>query len=169
MIKKAFYISMLALLTVACTSIDCPVQNTVYTAYHIYDTDGNRISLGDMLSVTTTRRDGTDSVLLNRMTGNSEFELPISYNDPEDTLFFEISRMAPTEEATEEVLVRDTVWVAKDNYPHFESVDCNASFFHTITAVKWTRNIIDSIAINNKSVTYDASKEHFHIYLKVRN
>lgn len=109
MIKKAFYIPMLALLTVACTSIDCPVQNTVYTAYHIYDTDGNRISLGDMLSVTTTRRDGTDSVLLNRMTGNSEFELPISYNDPEDTLFFEISRMATTEEATEEVLVRHGV------------------------------------------------------------
>lgn len=149
-----------AVLTVACSSIDCPVQNAVYTVYNIYGSDGTPITLGDTLTVTTTCSDGNDSVLLNRLTGASTFNLPISYNAPEDTLIFYVSG-----EGWE---VSDSVLVAKDNYPHFESVDCNISFFHNIRGVRWTRNIIDSIAVNNQMVNYDLSKEHFHIYFRTR-
>lgn len=144
-----------------CSSIDCPVQNTVYTMYKLYDSNGTEATLSDTLTIYTTRRDGTDSVLLNRSLNTKEFILPISYNDPEDTLFFKVSNIAATH--------TDTVYVNKDNYPHFESVDCSASFFHTINGVRWTRHAIDSIAINKKSVNYDSGTEHFHIYFKSRN
>jgi len=60
----------------------------------------------------------------------------------------------------------DTVWIKKENYPHFESVDCSAAFFHKITDVRSTHNGIDSITINKRDVNYDAKTEHFHIYLK---
>ena len=64
---------------------------------------------------------------------------------------------------------KDTVTVKKENYSHFESVDCGPSFFHTITDVKTTHNYIDSIVINNKEVNYDASKAHFYIYFGNRH
>lgn len=89
-------------------------------------------------------------------------ELPISYQNHEDTLIFELKD-------TFNVLRRDTVWIAKTNQPHFESVDCNISYFHEITSVRWTNEAIDSIGINKKDVNYDASTEHFHIYFKARN
>ena len=59
----------------------------------------------------------------------------------------------------------DTVWIRKENYPHFESVDCSASFFHTITAVRTTHRFIDTLVVNNPSVTYDSSQAHFHLHL----
>ncbi len=162
---RQYFICLFPFLLVAiitgCSSIDCPVQNTVYTVYRLYDSDGIETTLGDTLTIYTTRRNGTDSILLNRSLNTKEFNLPISYNDNEDTLFFEVKNKIET--------LTDTVYINKDNYPHFESVDCNASFFHDINSVKWTRHAIDSIAINKKSVNYDSATEHFHIYFKNRN
>ncbi len=146
------------LLPAACTSIDCPVQNAVYTIYKVYDSNGNPVALMDTLTISTTRSDGNDSVLLNRSVNTSSFNLPISYTSPADTLIFEFKN--------EDASVTDRVIVSKEDTPHFESVDCNLSYFHTITGVQWTRNVIDSIAINNQSVNYDLSKEHFHIYFR---
>jgi hypothetical protein len=58
------------------------------------------------------------------------------------------------------------VWVKKEDFPHFESVDCNASFFHRLTDVRHTRHYIDSIVISNPSVDYDQKTEHFRLYPK---
>ena len=63
----------------------------------------------------------------------------------------------------------DTVWVEKQNLPHFESVDCNPAMFHTIKGVRTTHHAIDSIKINNDKVTYNDTKPHFLLYLKERN
>ncbi|MBQ4147710.1 MAG: hypothetical protein II593_07005, partial [Prevotella sp.] len=60
----------------------------------------------------------------------------------------------------------DTVVIQKENRSHFESVNCNPSFFHTITQVDYTKHMIDSIVIKNREVTYDRSKAHFYIYLR---
>ncbi len=158
---QAAFLMAATLTAAACSSVDCPVQNTVYTSYGLHKAGGERDTLRDTLTITTTRRDGTDSVLLNRSVNTTSFELPISYTDPEDTLFFYITDTLLNTSI-------DTVYVRKDNYPHFESVDCNISFFHYITAVRWTRNAIDSIAVNKQHVDYDASTEHFHLYLKAR-
>lgn len=160
--RKAFAAIILTAMTSACTSIDCPVQNTVYTVYKLYKADGVADTLADTLTIYTCRKNGSDSILLNRKTKATTLDLPISYQNPTDTLIFELRD-------TFNVLRRDTVWIDKTNQPHFESVDCNISYFHEIISVRWTNEAIDSIGINKKDVNYDASTEHFHIYFKARN
>ncbi len=53
----------------------------------------------------------------------------MSYANSADTLYFEVQDRL-------ERVFKDTVIVAKDNQPHFESIDCSPSYFHTITGVK---------------------------------
>ncbi len=158
--REPFLALLVAVLMSACSSIDCPVKNTVRTYYSLKAPGAAVDTLKDTLSITSHRADGTDTVLLNRAINIVSFSLHVGYSNPEDTLFFRFSNGS--------YVVVDTVWVKKDHYPHFESVDCNASFFHNITAVRSTQHAIDSIRINNPSVTYDSSPEHFHLYLKKR-
>ncbi len=144
---------------VSCTSLDCPLNNTVYTTYKL---DGYISYLEDTLTISTCRKAGTDSVLFNKGVNVDSFSLPMSYSQPADTLFVQ----------TRDTLLRtflDTVIVSKENFPHFESVDCSPSFFHTITGVQTTHHRIDSISINCKEVTYDVSKPHFYIYFGNRD
>ena len=157
-----FCLFTLLLLMMACTQIDCPVQNTVYTVYNLKKADGTADTLRvDTLTIKTRRADDTDTVLLNRLCGTtaSTFNLPISYTQPEDVLFLELADTMGGK-------WRDTVRIKKDNLPHFESVDCQVAYFHVITTVSTSHHFIDSIVINNSKVTYDATTEHFHLYLK---
>ena len=156
--KRLPYIWLMLLLT-ACSSIDCPVNSIVETIYKVYDGEGNELVLSDSLTVTSVRKDGQD-VVLNRLTGKSTFNLPISYSHPEDGFYFHFSN------TTDSLLVTDTVWIKKDDYPHFESVDCNSIFFHTLTGIRYTHHYIDSIVIKNPSVTYDYETVHLYLYPK---
>ena len=146
-------------LVVSCTSIDCPVNNTVATRYRFYNSDGDSLILLDTMTVTSVRKDGTDTTLLNKSVGKASFYLPVSYSHPEDKLIFSFKHDSLT--------MVDTVWVKKDDIPHFESVDCNAVFFHHLTGVRYTTNVFDSIVIKNTSVDYDNTTVHFYIYPKV--
>jgi len=160
--KIVIYILTLTVIMVACTSIDCPVQNRVYTLYTLEKANGDDDTLKvDTLFITTERADGTDTLLLNGVTGISSFELPISYTQPEDVFCVTLCDTLGN-------IYEDTIWVKKDNFPHFESVDCQATYFHQLTGVRYTENIIDSVVIDNSTVNYDASNEHFHIYFKDR-
>jgi hypothetical protein len=144
-----------------CTSIDCPVKNTVYTVCDIYDGYGNLFKLEDTMYVFTTRKNGSDTLIYNAGVGKSSFTLPIGYSNPEDTLYFVF--------VNTDYAAKDTVLIKKENYPHFESVDCSASFFHRLTGVRSSRHAIDSIRITKDFVDYDASTAHFHIYFTPRH
>ena len=162
-----------SLFTTSCSSIDCPVQNTVSVQYEIRDKVGKALSITDSLSVVTTRVDGKNieldittrndgkSTILNKLIGRSSFSLPISYSHPEDILYFCFKDSVKT--------VVDTVWIKKEDIPHFESVDCSASFFHELTDVRHTHNAIDSLVLVNRSVTYDVQTVHFYLYPKTSN
>ncbi len=141
---------MVALMA-ACSSIDCPLNNTVYTNYKLM---GRVTTLPDTLTISTTRQDGFDSVIINKQVNTDSFSLPISYGQDVDIFFVQTNTLL------------DTIRVEKTNEPHFESVDCGLNYFHTITGVSSTHYAIDSIVINHKSVTYDASQKHFYIYFK---
>lgn len=155
------------LFTLSCSSIDCPVENTVRTYYKICKSDGSELELEEALSVYSKRRDGTDttlfdgpdSIVLNKGTKIKSFSLPISYSHPEDILIFDY-----TDLEGEVSYATDTVWIKKEDIPHFESVDCNVSFFHRLTDVRYTTNFIDSLVIKERSVTYDRTKVHFILY-----
>jgi len=108
---------------------------------------------------TKTSIDGSDLVIINLQNNTDSFELPMSYTADEDVFYIELR------DTTGEQYM-DTVTVSKTNEPHFESVDCGANYFHTITNVEYSTNGIDSIRINNNKVTYDSSKPHFLIYFK---
>lgn len=153
---KAKLLLTLLWIVSACSTIECPLNNRVYTNYVLM---GDVTKLTDTLSVSTTRADATDSVLLNRVVGIQKFTLPISYQAEADIFYFEIR-------GTQGNHSIDTVNIYKQDRPHFEAVDCNPSFFHTLEGVETTHHAIDSIVINHSTVNYDTSKEHLHIYFK---
>ncbi len=135
----------------ACSSVDCPLNNTVRANYRLM---GAVTTLSDTLTISTARGDGSDSVLINQQVNTDSFLLPMSYGHDVDELYLRANATL------------DTIWVTKTNTPHFESVDCGVAYFHVITGVRYTRHAIDSIVINHKEVNYDATKQHFHIYFK---
>lgn len=158
---KKLMIWALASCLAACSSIDCPVQNVVSVQYAIFNSDGTELSLRDTLTISSKRNDGSDTILLNRLVSKNSFSLPVSYSHPEDILLFTFSK--------DSVILVDTVWIKKEDIPHFESVDCSAAFFHELTDVRYTQNAIDSLVLKNKSVNYDVSTIHLHLYPKSRN
>lgn len=159
--RKMFLFVVVVWLT-ACSTIDCPVENTVSVQYEIRDKAGKELAITDSLSIVSTRQDG-DYVILNRLSDKSSFSIPISYAYPEDVLYFCFKNL------DNDSIVVDTVCIEKDDFPHFESVDCNASFFHEITNVQYTRHYIDSLVLLNKSVTYDQTTVHFRLVPKDSN
>jgi hypothetical protein len=145
------------LLITACTSIDCPLNNHVYTYYQVA---GEEALFAGPLTISTNRSDGSDSICINQDTYISKFGLPISYQGTFDTFYFVYD--------IDESIV-DTVVVEKTDQPHFESIECNPIFFHTIKDIQYTKNMIDSITIKDTQVTYDTTKVHFNIYFKNSN
>lgn len=158
--RKIIPIILLAILTMAgCSTLDCPLNNTVYTKYKL---DGNVKQLtGSYLTIKTKMKNGADSILINLQENADSFNLPVSYTNPEDILYFEVLD-------AQNRTFHDTVVVSKDNQPHFESIDCSPSYFHTLTGVRTTHNLIDSIVINHKAVDFDATKVHFLLYFGTR-
>ena len=171
------------LLFLSCSSIDCPMDNTVSTIYELYKSNGIADTLKDTLTVITYRHvPEEDPVALNRNVNTTSMSLPISYQGEEDVLYFVRSfpdsvKTIEKNEDGEEVermvhfigFITDTVTVTKTNRKHFESIDCTPSFFHTLTHVSYTTNGIDSIVISNPEVNYDQTKAHFHLYFKSRD
>jgi hypothetical protein len=154
-------------LLISCSSIDCPVQNTVFTVYNFMKADGTPDTLMvDTLWIITTRADSTKKdTLLNSLYGDKamEMKLQISQQRPVDEFYFLLKDSVKTHP-----YLLDTVRIQKEDFPHFEAADCQAAFFHRITAVSTTHNFIDSIIVKNPDVNYDASKAHFYLYLKAR-
>lgn len=143
-----------AVMTTACSSIECPLNNHVY---YVLTLDGD--TLTDTLTVSTTRRDGNDTVLVNRNINTTQLALPSSYAGETDDFLFD--RVSADGKRTV-----DTVSITKDNKPHFESVDCSPAYFHTLREVRTTHHGIDSISIENENVTYDQSHAHIKIHFK---
>ena len=141
-LQKLFVALVVTVFMVACSSVDCPLNNTVYANYQLV---GPVTKLNDTLTISVARQGKKDSIVLNKDYNVESFSLPVSFSQDEDVLYF---------------------WMQKTNRPHFESTDCGLNFFHTITGIRYTRHAIDSIAINHKEIDYDASRKHFNIFFK---
>ena len=146
----------------ACSSIDCPLNNRTYASFKLA---GDVTKLVDTLTVSTPRNIDNpeeDTVLINRLVDTDSLSLPMSYQRTEDIYIFTFVQKDT------ELKTIDTLWVSKENEPHFESVDCNPVMFHTIKDVRFTQRAIDSIKVNYNKVTYNDAKAHCLIYLKNR-
>lgn len=155
--RKLFSLFIGILLLGSCSSIDCPVENLVLAHYKFYDAAGDSLILYDSLSVMITKKDGVKDTVLNKMTEKSSFLLPLSYSQPEDELVLDFWNGKDH--------MYDTLWVKKENIPHFESIDCNAKFFHRLTNVRCTIHSIDSVVIKNSNVDFNNATVHFYVYL----
>ncbi len=160
---KTLVVAMIAGLGLsACSSIDCPLNNRTYASFKLA---GDVTKLVDTLTVSTTRNIDNpeeDTVLINRLVDTDSLSLPMSYQRTEDIYIFTFVQKDT------ELKTIDTLWVSKENEPHFESVDCNPVMFHTIKDVRFTQRAIDDIKVNYNKVTYNDAKAHFLIYLKNR-
>lgn len=154
--RRLLYILIATAVLASCSSIDCPLNNTVYATYWF---SGQVDTLKDTLTVSLVRADGSDTIFLNRLTSATNFSLPVSYAQTEDVLLFQFADTTGT-------TLTDTVRITKENTPHFEAVDCSPNYFHTLTAIATTHHRIDSLTINNPSVDYDATKQHILVYLR---
>ena len=142
----------------SCSSIDCPVQNTVMCSYLVCNAEGVAAELQDTLNVFSPRVNGTDTLLLNRSVRTKSFSIPMSFSLAEDTIVLQVKG--------ENFMTEDTVFVEKTNEPRFESVDCQAVYFHTITRVRAKGTLLEDVIINKASVDYDASTPHLHLLFK---
>lgn len=149
----------------ACDDISCPLESTVECHIGFYaeaepDGEGNmipgaKIGIGDTLTILAVRENMEDTVLANRLLGKSEVALPVSYYAAEDVII-----MAFTDTLSR--TARDTLWYQKDNIAHWDDPGCPLHHWHSITSLRFTRHLIDTVFINNSSINY-GSQENFQI------
>jgi len=152
-IAYALIVAIFSGLFSACTNIDCPLDNVVMMQCNLYQSETKAaLTLTDMLTIKPASR---DTLLLNEDTNISSFLVPLNPGATSDTLvcFF-------LNESGQEGI--DTLFISHTPQPHFESVDCPASIFHTLTGVRHTSHpladmplTIDSVAIVREIVNYD--------------
>ena len=138
---------------VACSSEDCPINNTVMGKMAFYNEYGDAVSVNCMLSVSVVRPQG-DSVVLNQLYNAAQISFPLSYTQQTDTLIFDYNRGA----------AYDTLYVSHTNIPTLVSIDCGTAMFHTITAAHSTHHVIDTLIIKSPKVDYDERENIQVIY-----
>ncbi len=156
-------VGALGALLPSCSNIDCPLDNVVRMQCNLYlKSPQSAYTLSEELTVTPA---GRDTVLLNKATGIKSFLLPLKEGDVKDTLLLHWAN-AEGQTAT------DTLFVDHTLQPHFESLDCPSSVFHTITSVRTTSHslsemplTIDSVSLVRALVNYD-DVENIRIFLR---
>ncbi|MBR5686411.1 MAG: hypothetical protein IKX36_00455 [Prevotella sp.] len=143
----------------ACSSVDCPLNNTVYAVYSL---SGDVLTLPDSLTISTKRHDGRDTVLLNKSVNTQNFKLQMSYSGDQDMYILSMTD-------TLHVTRTDTITVNKTNEPHFESVDCAPVYFHTLTGVSYTTHTISEVTISKPLVNYETTETNLYIVFKPRD
>ena len=129
----------------ACSSEDCPINNTVQGKMAFYNSLGDAISINGILSMSVVRPQG-DSVILNKMMNAADVTFPLSY------------------EFNGNIVVYDTLYISHSNTPTLVSIDCGTAMFHTITAASSTHTLIDTLIINSPEVNYDERENIQVIY-----
>lgn len=148
----AWGVGMLMVGLSACSNIDCPLDKVVSLQCNLYDASTqSALTLSDVLSVTPA---GRDTLLLNQATGIKSFLLPLKEVGTQDTLLLHFANAQGSVQV-------DTLFVNHTPQPHFESLDCPSSVFHTLNAVRVSAQgstnsaIVDSVSLVRPIVNYD--------------
>ena len=154
--KVVFAISAIAGLVAGCTSIECSMNNIVASQYcfmdHVKNDNDTAIKVTEYYLTVSTKK-----------TDISTLQLPVSYNQKEDILYFEFQRL--DQDSIFETIAVDTVCITKTNEMVFEGVECNPRYHHEVLSATTTHKLIDSIVINNNYIDNDPNKVHFSLYL----
>ena len=142
---------------VACSSEDCPINNTVLGKMVFRNVYGDLVSINGALTVSAVRQQG-DTIVINRKANASEVLFPMSYTHETDTLVFSYI-------FDESYVLYDSIYVTHVNTPVLVSVDCGTAMYHTITSVGSTHHLIDTLLLTSPDVDYD---EHENIQVIYR-
>lgn len=162
-LKRLLALGLLIGGVAACSNIDCPLDNVVLMQCNFYSSETQSpLKLADSLSV---RLAANGLTVVNTSTGVEKFLAPLKDSGECDTLLLHFSN-------TQGQLATDTLVVEHRPQPHFESLDCPPSFFHTLTAVRATSHplaemplTVDSVSLIRPIVNYD-DIENIRIYLR---
>ena len=139
---------------VACSSEDCPINNTVMGKMAFYSSYGEPVSFVGALTVRVARPQG-DSVVLNKKANTSNLLFPLSYAHAVDTLILDYDGT-----------LCDSIYIGHVNTPTLVSVDCGVAMYHTITSVSSTHYLIDSLILKSSDVDYD-ERENIQVLFPV--
>lgn len=161
--RRLVVAGFVAVTAVSCSEINCPLDNIVVMTCGLYSAEQKTAyTLTDTLTVKAA---GLDSILLNRAIAIQSFALPVRQGVTTDTLLLCLSNERG-QRAT------DSLFIDHTNEPHFESIDCPPSVFHTLRGLRWTSHplsemplTVDSVAFSRPLVNYD-DVENIKIYLR---
>lgn len=148
---------------ISCDTYNCLLETNVACTYGFYATQrddsgalvtGAAVAVGDTLTITAL---GIDTVLANRLVGQSGVSLPVSYYGDVDSLLFTFSG--------DDGIGRDTLYLHKENTAHLDDPSCPAHMWHRITAVHTTHHLIDTVLITEPQINYDGL-ENLQIYFR---
>lgn len=150
--------------TMACTSIDCPLDNQVAMVVKFYDASSQKsTNFSQTLSVYGLKNE-IEELLFNQGQGLKEIQIPLNAASDTDTLLFKFSDGTNT--TTERLVLQHA------RQQHFESLDCPSVTFHTLQSVTHKADkstslpvVIDHISIANPNVQYE-DIEHLKVYLR---
>lgn len=161
--RKVVGLLLLLLMVSACTSLDCTVADPISIRYGFYDAESEEetsVALTDTLTIQIRKGLERDTTLVNRAIGKTQVKVPVSYTREYDKLVFKFK----SEHNIEAV---DTLYIYKNDIAHFESVDCNPVYFHTIEDTRVVPGlVIKEVRIKQPNVTYDATTEHIQLFIK---
>lgn len=146
---------VLSLITgmMACSGEDCPINNTVAGKMVFYNHLGDLVAINGTLSISVVRPQG-DSIVLNLKSNASDVTIPLSYAYDTDTLIFDYNGG----------MAYDTLYISHTNTPTLVSVACGTAMFHSLTTVRSTHHVIDTLIIKSPEVNYDERENIQVIY-----
>ena len=177
------------LLTVSCSSNNCPLSNVVTCNYHFYDSEGHPVKYADYLTIKTlqpgykqqyTYRKLGESTVVSDEPLNSYIENGYTETISEvrkDTILVNKSNnrdkvsvpMSFTNTSDTllfqygSILYPDTIIIEHNPYPYVELPECGSYMFHTLKSVTSTESGIDRIEIINYKVDFEG-KENIKVY-----
>lgn len=164
MFRGFFCMVGIAFLWSGCTNIDCPLDNQSELRMHFYDaaTKGE-VQLSDSLTIYGLK--GTEErPLYNRAISVNTLKIRLDASSDRDTLLF---RFIGTDDTATDTLIID-----HRRRPHFESLDCPASVFHTLSGISNRSSSgarstlrLDSVSIANPNVQYE-DVDNLKVYLR---
>ena len=150
----SFLLLLLVAVMIGCSSNNCPLESTVYCNYHFYDSEGTAVAYNETMSVyIRLPKTEHDSLIINKVSGAVQFEIPMSYYNDKDTIIIDYLSLVRN----------DTIVISHHSYAHVDLPECGTKYFHELLDITTTHTGIDKIEIVNPLVNYDG-QENIRIY-----
>lgn len=144
-----FAILVFAVLLASCENgYDCYLENIAYNRFGFYKSDSTDVKyeLPEVLTVSLVVN-GSDTIAVNHIENTDNLMLPMSYTQECDTVIFNYNNS-----------FSDTLYVFHKNILYYQSMECGTIMYHKLEDIEYSRRLIDSVAIVQEYVKFDANE-----------